>query len=107
MRYNVNLVRSAEDDLYEIHRYLELHASAEEADTLLDSIERVILSLGKLPEHGHYPPELERIGIKEYREIHYKPYRIIFAIHNSDVVVHCVLDGRRDMQTLLQQRLLR
>jgi toxin ParE1/3/4 len=47
------------------------------------------------------------VGIAEYREVHYKPYRIIYRIHARTVIVYCVLDGRRDMQTLLQHRLLR
>jgi toxin ParE1/3/4 len=105
--YSVELVESAEADLYEIHRYVELHDSAESADILLDDIERVIKRLGKMPQRGHFPPELERIGVKQYRETHHKPYRILYEIHEAGVIVHCVLDGRRDMQTLLQQRLLR
>jgi len=55
----------------------------------------------------NFPPELERIGVYDYREVFFKPYRIIYQISGSEVYVHCVLDGRRDMQTLLQQRLLR
>jgi len=50
---------------------------------------------------------LDKMGIREFREIHFKPYRIVYSIHENEVFVHCVLDGRRDMQTLLQQRLLR
>lgn len=60
-----------------------------------------------MPERGNIPKELERLGIKEFRELHYKPYRVIYRIRARQVVVYCVLDGRRDMQTLLQQRLLR
>lgn len=106
-RYNVKLLACAADDLYEIHRYVELHESAQVADALLDDIERMIANLDKMPQRGHYPPELERISVKQYREIHHKPYRILYEISGGDVIVYCVLDGRRDMQTLLQQRLLR
>ena len=106
-RYNVKLVESAETDLYEIQRYFEQHRSAHDADILLDDIERVISKLEKMPQRGHYPPELERIGVTQYREVHHKPYRILYTIFEAEVIVHCVLDGRRDMQTLLQQRLLR
>jgi toxin ParE1/3/4 len=107
MKYCVKLVDAAELDLYEIQQYVEVNDSPERADELLNGSEKSILGLGRMPERGHYPPELERIGIREYREIHFKPYRIIYAVHGNDVVVHSVLDGRRDMQTLLQQRLLR
>lgn len=107
MKHAILLTRSAEDDLAEIFDYVEQHDSAERADALLDGIEQAIGSLKTLPERGHYPPELLRIGIREYRELHHKPYRIIYELHGREVIVHCVLDGRRDLQTLLHQRLVR
>jgi toxin ParE1/3/4 len=50
---------------------------------------------------------LRGLGITEYREVHHDPYRIIYRVFERRVVVYCVLDGRRDMQSLLQMRLLR
>jgi mRNA-degrading endonuclease RelE of RelBE toxin-antitoxin system len=38
------------------------------------------MSLADNPERGHIPPELERIGVYEYREIHVKVYRIIYQV---------------------------
>ena len=107
MTHRVTIVEAAELDLDEIHRYVESNDSPARADDLLDGLERAVASLAEMPERGHFPPELERIGIREYREIHFKPYRIVYAIHGDAVVVHCVLDGRRGMQSLLQHRLLR
>jgi toxin ParE1/3/4 len=107
MKHQVVLLHAAEVDLAEIHLYVELNDSAARADTLLDGLEKAILALAEMPQRGHSPPELERIGIDEYREIHFKPYRVIYAIHGDRVIVHCILDGRRDMQAILQQRLLR
>lgn len=107
MRYRIVLIVAAKSDLREIFRYVERNDSSERADNLVDGIEKAITSLTLMPERGHYPPEFERIGIREFREIHFKPYRIVYSIHDKEVVVYCVLDGRRDMQALLQQRLLR
>ena len=107
MRYRILLVAAAKADLREIFRYVEQHDSAARADQLVDGIEQLIHSLSVMPERGHFPPELEAIGVREYREVHFKPYRIVYALHEDKVFVHCVLDGRRDMKTLLQQRLLR
>ena len=45
-------------------------------------------------------------GIREYREIVFKPYRIIYRVMEDNVYVLVIADGRRDMQTLLQRRLL-
>jgi toxin ParE1/3/4 len=56
---------------------------------------------------GSNPPELEKIGMREFREIIFKPYRIIYSLVKSQVFVYCVLDGRRDLQDLLEERLLR
>jgi len=107
VKHRVSLVATAERDLYEIHLYVEANDSPARADNLLDGLERAVATLEEMPERGHFPPELDRIGIREYREIHFKPYRILYAIRGDSVVVHCVLDGRRDMQTLLEERLLR
>lgn len=107
MKFIITLTETAEFDMYDIHTYVEFHDSPQRADNLLDGIGQAIFPLAHMPERGHFPPELERIGIREFREIHFKPYRIVYSIQDNDVVVHCVLDGRRDMQTLLQQRLLR
>lgn len=107
MNYRVTLAIVAKSDLREIFRYVEQNDSAEQADKLVSGIEQTIMSLAYMPQRGHCPPELVRIGIREFREIHFKPYRIIYSINGLEVIVKCVLDGRRDMQTLLQQRLLR
>ena len=107
MKRRITLVETAERDLFEILLYVESNDSPERADALLDGLERAVATLAEMPERGHVPPELERIGIREYREIHYKPYRILYAIDGDAVIVHCILDGRRDMQSLLEHRLLR
>jgi len=107
VKYTVNLVIDAENDLLDIYRYVARHDSAEKADRLMDNLEKTITKLETLPLRGHYPPELESLGVLEFREIFFKPYRIIYQISNKDVYVHSVLDARRDLQELLQQRMLR
>ena len=107
MRYNIYLISDAEDDLLELFEYVEKHDSPEKAVQLLDKIESTCRSLSELAHRGHTPPELERIGVFEFQEIHFKPYRIIYQIIDKAVYIHCILDGRRDLQELLQQRLLR
>ena len=46
------------------------------------------------------------MGIREFRELFFKPYRIIYRIVGRNVYVLLIADGRRDFQTLLQRRLL-
>ncbi len=107
MKYTVHLVIDAENDLLDIYRYVVRHDSAEKTGRLMDNLEKTITKLEILPLRGHHPTELERIGVLEFREIFFKPYRIIYQIINKDIYVHSVLDGRRDLQELLQQRMLR
>ena len=46
------------------------------------------------------------LGIREYRELLYNLYRIIYRVLGRNLYVLVIAVGRRDMQTLLQRRLL-
>jgi len=106
-RFEIFLLDNAEKDIDEIFCHVKRHDSADKAEGLSRNIEQAILSLHASPLRGHYPPELERLGVREYREVFFKPYRIIYEVADSSVFIHCVLDGRRDLRDILQQRLLR
>ena len=106
-RYRVRLAEDAERDLIDIYRYVAHHDSAEKAAYLQDQLETLCSHLAELPGRGHVPPELDRIGVTVFREVHFKPYRVVYEIVSQDAFIHCVLDERRDMQSLLQRRLLR
>ena len=107
MKYKVVVLSDAEKDILDIYQYILINDSSNSANYVFDKIEEACLSLEELPERGHIPPELDRIGVTTYREIHFKPYRIIYEIDRKMVFIHCVLDGRRDLQQLLERRLLR
>ncbi len=62
--------------------------------------------MSESPERGAYPKELLALGIRDYREIFFKPYRILYRVLDKNVYVLLIADGRRDMQSLLQRRLL-
>ncbi len=106
MPFLVQLTDDAVRDLEEICDYIEQHDAPGKADHVLEQIERAFGSLAKHPRRGNYPKELLDIGIREYREIFFKPYRIIYRVMEQNVYVLVITDGRRDMQTLLQRRLL-
>ena len=106
-KHNVQLDIDAEGDLLEIYRYVAVNDSIEQADRLFSALKKACYSLRTLPFRGHTPPELQNIGISQFREIRFKPYRLFYSIDRTTVTIHCVLDGRRDRQTLLQERLLR
>ena len=105
--FSVFLLSGAQQDLLQLHKYVTLNDSLEKADRLIDDLQRTCSRLKTMPERGRIPPELERIGIREFRELILKPYRIIYSMAKNQVLVYCVLDGRRDLQDLLEERLLR
>lgn len=107
MRRQVRLALGAVRDLEQITAYLERHASAAKADEVLARLERRCGELANFPERGNLLPELQELGIRDYRELHEQPYRIIYRVLGPDVVVYIVADARRDFRTLLEQRLLR
>lgn len=107
MKYSVFIISDAEDDIFEIYRYVATSDSVTKADQLIRKLQKNCMSLSELPNRGHTPPELKRIAIFGYLEIHYKTYRIIYQLIGKRIYIHCILDGRRDLQELLQQRLLR
>ncbi|MFO7818230.1 MAG: type II toxin-antitoxin system RelE/ParE family toxin [Thermodesulfobacteriota bacterium] len=69
-------------------------------------IDKILSSLSEFPKRGAYPKELLMLGIREYREIFFKPYRIIYRVVDENVYILLIADGRRDMQSLLQTRIL-
>jgi toxin ParE1/3/4 len=107
MKYKVNIIKSAEDDLFEIYKYIYFNDCEENADKVYAKLAEKISSLQEFPNRGHIPSELKLLGVEDFLEIYYKPFRIIYQIINNTVFVHCVLDGRRDIQNLLQERLIR
>ena len=106
MPFAVLLSKDAARDLNELYDYITVHDSPGKADYVLKKIEQTFSALSELPERGIYPKELLKIGIREYREIFFKPYRIIYRVMDKAVYVLLIVDGRRDLQTLLQRRLL-
>lgn len=104
--FSVLLTNDAAIDLEEIYDYIALHDSPQNADYVLEQIEKAFSNLSKFPERGVYPKELLVLGIREYREIFFKPYRIIYRIMDKNVYILLIVDGRREMQPLLQRRLL-
>jgi toxin ParE1/3/4 len=107
MSHNVIVLPEAKDDLVEIYLHVAECDSIGKADALLGKLEERCLSLGSSPERGHVVPELKRIHVEGFREVHFKPYRFIYQVISKKVYIHAVLDGRRELQELLERRVLR
>ena len=105
--YRVRILQEAEEDLAEIVEFIATNNSAHRADDVLETLLAVCERLEQQPLRGLFLPELRSLGIKSYREVHFKPYRIIYEVIGRDVFIHLIVDGRRSMQTVLERRFLR
>jgi toxin ParE1/3/4 len=106
MQRKVLLTEDAERDLEEMYDYVAEFDSIERAPYVLDRLLETIERLTQSAERGTQPPELRSVGIKDYRQIFFKPYRVIYRLIGDEVIVYVIADGRRDLQTLLSRRLL-
>jgi toxin ParE1/3/4 len=105
-KFEVLLTKGAEQDLEAIHDYLCEFDCVANANHGLDGLMDAVETLSKFPERGSYPKELVGLGIKEYRQTFFKPYRVIYRVTGRQVMIYLIADGRRDMQSVLARRLL-
>lgn len=106
MRYEVLVTQGAERDLEEIHGHIAEFDSPEKADYVLSRLLEAAERLAAFPDRGPHPKELQALGIREYRQVFFKPYRLIYRVIGRQVFIYLIADGRRDMQALLARRLL-
>ncbi len=105
-RYIVEWANVAERDLESIINYIA-HDSIDEALKMFYKIKDRALLLSTMPQRGRIVPELRRQGISIYRELVCTPWRIIYRISENKVYVLAVIDGRRNVEDLLLDRLAR
>ncbi|MBS0570082.1 MAG: type II toxin-antitoxin system RelE/ParE family toxin [Proteobacteria bacterium] len=107
-RYELRVAGDALQDLQDIYDYIADNDSPAKADHVVDRITEAVESLKATPQRGSRPRELLALGEDEYRQVFFKPYRIVYWIDETTDIVHILLiaDGRRDLRTLLMRRLL-
>jgi toxin ParE1/3/4 len=106
MRFEVVLTEDAERDLEDIVTHIAAHDSPQSAEHVLGRILEIAESLSDAPTRGSQPKELRGLGEQEYRQVFFKPYRLIYRVVGERVAIYLIADGRRDMQSLLARRLL-
>ena len=106
MSFEVLLTEESLRDPGDISTYIGEHDNQANAERVLDRIEKVFESLAEHPLRGNCPKELLALGMRDSRQVFFKPYRVIYRVAGQRVYVYVVADGRRDMQTLLARRLL-
>jgi toxin ParE1/3/4 len=104
--FEVEFDADAVTDLNAIADYLAANHSAAAAGAFVTEVVTRIEALATFPFRGAVPRELEIVGRRQYRQIVFPPYRILYRVADATVTIVLVADGRRDMQSLLDDRLL-
>ena len=96
----------AQDDLNEI---IEYYSSLLQnyVESTISEFEENVMSLQQHPRSGRISPELERQGITQYRELIQGYYRIIYKISKDKVTVLTIIDGRRNFEEIIIEKLSR
>jgi toxin ParE1/3/4 len=105
MIYPIRITKAARRDLEEIYLWIAEHDSPEKAGYVLDRLSEVSESVAAYPHRGSRPKELPARIRADYRQVFFKPYRLIYEISGKRVVIHLIADGRRNMRALLMRRL--
>ena len=98
-KFIVEITPSAEADIAEIWDYIAQDSPAK-AETFILALEEQIASLEKFPERCSRTPENEILGTS-YRHLIHGPYRTIFRIAGTKVVILRVIHGARLLDTSL------
>lgn len=96
----------AEDDLNEITDYY-FSLNPKYVEKIISEFEENVMSLQIHPKSGRIVPELERQGITQYRELIQGYYRIVYEISENKVIVHTIIDGRRNFEDIIISKLFR
>ena len=106
MSYPVRFTSAAWRDLEEICTWISEHDSPAKPEHVLDRISEAAAKIGEMPHRGSRPTELPPGTEGEFRQVFFKPYRIIYELAGNEVVIFLIADGRRNLQSLLMRRLL-
>lgn len=107
MKLKVILSPDSLEDLFEIYQYVFFNDSKSTAITLTEKLKSKCFELEQFAERGHKIPELNDFNIQEFLEVNFGHYRIIYRIVKKEVHIQFILDGRRDINKILEERLLR
>lgn len=107
MSYKIVILASAEQDMKELRSYIVKSFSPATWQDTYGKLKNAIRNLQSFPLAGSIPEELERLSLTQYRQIISGMNRVIYEIRQEIIYIHIVADTRKDMKTLITQRLLR
>lgn len=98
-KYQIRLLRIAEEDLTEIISFIAADNSIA-ANSIADKIEKNIELLSENPMLGRIPRD-EDIKNLGYRYIIVQNYIVFYTIEERTILIHRILHGARNFKTLL------
>jgi toxin ParE1/3/4 len=101
--YQVFWTQTARQDVKRIIEYIAVD-SAIQAKRVYLAIKQKADNLRQMPLQGRIVPELRYYSILSYRELTSPPWRIIYKIEETKVLVLAVIDGRRNVEDILLDR---
>ncbi len=107
MSLKIVILESAEHDLKELRNYIVKNFSLKTWQNTYDKIKEVIRNLKTFPYTGSIPEEIEKLNLSQYRQVISGMNRIIYEVRQDTLYIHIIVDGRRDLTSLLTRRLLR
>ncbi len=102
--YEVIWAETAENDLLKIVEYIA-QDSPDNALNVLSKIKEKVSDLSVFSDRCRIVPELYDNGINLYREMVISPWRVLYRISESQVLVLSVLDSRQNIEDILLKRL--
>ncbi len=109
MIYRLVFTDAARQDLNEIAHYIPDHHGVKQALYVAGEIRKRVATLKVFPQRGTHLPELADLGLgggMDYRQLHWKPYRIVYVVAGRVANIVLIADGRRDLSSLLMKRLV-
>ncbi len=110
MTLPVVFLKSAEDDLRGLKKYLSEEFGLTSWQNCYNQIKKAVNNISTFPLSGTIPEELASIGQMQYRQLVSGMNRIIYEVKLSiqseeQVYIHIITDVRQDLKSLLTRRL--
>ena len=104
--YAVEFAAVAERDLQAIVEFIT-PADPVGALRILEQTESRCAALKQMPERGRVVLELAAFGVHTYRELILAPWRVVYRVSGTTVSILAIVDGRRNLEDILLDRLIR
>ncbi len=93
-------------DLEDIISFVAIDSPLD-AERLLGRLSAKARSLETSSDRGRIVPELLRFGMRTWRELVVRPHRLVYRVTGEAVIVLALFDGRREIDDVLLDRLVR